>query len=209
MGQSRNPSNNHCSQNRVFRVEEHYLLLRPFALNRHQQWQAFDSSCFQNLCSQFNINIFFASPTHPQSNIQVEAINEIIKKTLKKKLGAAKGEWPDILPEALWAINNSYQRFTGEMPFSLAFGIAAIVPMEINAPTCKTTSEPEKNEAQLTLNHDHRVQAHLRNAAYKQRTSRVKSRSFKIGDWVVHKVSLATKNPAEGFSTLHGKASTK
>ncbi|CAL9004490.1 unnamed protein product [Prunus brigantina] len=61
----------------------------------------FDCSRFRHLCSRFNISIFFASPAHPQSNGQVEAINKIIKKTLKKKLGAAKGNWPEILPEAL------------------------------------------------------------------------------------------------------------
>ncbi|CAL8991543.1 unnamed protein product [Prunus brigantina] len=133
----------------------------------------FDCSRFRNLCSRFNISIFFASPAHPQSNGQVEAINKIIKKTLKKKLGAAKGNWPEILPEAIWAINTSYRRSTGETPFSLAFGTEAVVPVE------------------------------LRNATYKQRTaryydSRVKHRSFKVGDWVLRKESLATRTPTEG-----------
>ncbi|KAL6288531.1 hypothetical protein ACE6H2_006041 [Prunus campanulata] len=150
----------------------------------------------------------FVWKNHPQSNDQVEAINKIIKKTLKKKLGAAKGAWPDLLPEALWAINTSYRRSTGETPFSLAFGTEAIVPVEINAPTCRTASySPKQNETLLALNLDlvdeHRSQAQLRNAAYKQRTSqyydsRVKRRSFKVGDWVLRKVSLATKNPNEG-----------
>ena len=43
----------------------------------------------------------------------------------------------------------------------------------------------------------------MRNVAYKQRIakyydSRVKPRAFKMGDWVMRKVSLATKNPSEG-----------
>ncbi|CAL9024364.1 unnamed protein product [Prunus brigantina] len=136
----------------------------------------------------------------------VEAINKIIKKTLKKKLGAAF--WPEILPEALWAINTSYRRSTGETPFSLAFGTEAVVPVEVHAPTCRTaTYDPQQNEHQLALNLDlideHRSQAQLRNATYKQRTaryydSRVKHRSFKVGDWVLRKVSLATRNPTEG-----------
>ncbi|KAI5343606.1 hypothetical protein L3X38_011482 [Prunus dulcis] len=32
-----------------------------------------------------------------------------------------------LLPEALWAINTSYRRSTGETPFSLAFGTKAVV----------------------------------------------------------------------------------
>ncbi|XP_016648932.1 PREDICTED: uncharacterized protein LOC107880908 [Prunus mume] len=132
----------------------------------------FDCSGFQHLCSRFNIRIFFTSPTHPQSNRQVEAINKIIKKTLKKKLGVAKGNWPAILPEALWAINTSYRRSTGETPFSLAFGTEAIVPVEVHAPTCRIASyDPQQNEQQLALNLDlndeHRSQAQLWNATYK------------------------------------------
>ncbi|CAL2243016.1 unnamed protein product [Prunus armeniaca] len=43
----------------------------------------------------------------------------------------------------------------------------------------------------------------MRNVEYKQRIakyydSRVKPRAFKVGDWVMHKISLATKNPTEG-----------
>lgn len=68
-------------------------------------------------------------------NGQVEAINKIIKKTLKKKLGAAKGELPEILLEALWAINTSYRRSTGKTLFSLSFGTEAVVPVEINMPS--------------------------------------------------------------------------
>ncbi|XP_016647073.1 PREDICTED: uncharacterized protein LOC107880313 [Prunus mume] len=168
----------------------------------------FDCSRFWHLCSRFNISILFASPAHPQSNRQVEAINKIIKKTLKKKLGAAKGNWPAILPEALWAINTSYRRSTGETPFSLAFGTEAVVQVEVHAPTCRTASyDPQQNEHQLAHNLDlideHRWQAQLRNATYKQRTARyydlrVKHRSFKVGDWVLRKVSLATRNPTEG-----------
>ncbi|CAL2229904.1 unnamed protein product [Prunus armeniaca] len=113
-----------------------------------------------------------------------------------------------MLPEALWAINTSYRRSTGKTPFSLAFGTEAVVPVEVHATTCRTASyNPQHNEQRLTLNLDlideHRSQAQLRNATYKQRMaryydSRVKHRSFKVGDWVLRKVSLATKNPTEG-----------
>ncbi|CAL8114257.1 unnamed protein product [Prunus armeniaca] len=115
----------------------------------------FDCSRFRHLCSRFNISIFFASPAHPQSNGQVEAINKIIKKTLKKKLRAAKGNWPAILPETLWAINTSYRRSTGETLFPLAFGTEAIVPVEVHAPICRTASyDLQQNEQRLALNLD-------------------------------------------------------
>ncbi|KAM1026328.1 hypothetical protein ACFX2C_039352 [Malus domestica] len=64
-----------------------------------------------------------------------------------------------------------------------------------------------ENDKQLTFNLDlveeHRNQAHLRNVAYKQRISnyydsRVKHRSFKVGDWVLKKKLLCDRVPSEG-----------
>ncbi|CAL9000867.1 unnamed protein product, partial [Prunus brigantina] len=77
-----------------------------------------------------------------------------------------------VTDNALWAINTSYRRSTGETPFSLAFGTEAVVPVEVHAPTCRTASyDSQQNEHQLALNLDlideHRSQAQLRNATYK------------------------------------------
>ncbi|CAL2239171.1 unnamed protein product [Prunus armeniaca] len=168
----------------------------------------FDSEVFRQFCKRLKINLFFASPAHPQSNGQVEAMNKIVKKLLKRQLDKAKGAWPEKLPEALWAIRTSYRTATGETPFSMAFGSEAVVPVEIGEPSYRTeTFAPKANEEALALSLDlleeRRAQANLRNEAYKQRVSRyydsrVKSRSFRVGDWVMRKVSLATKNPTEG-----------
>ncbi|BFG32165.1 hypothetical protein CerSpe_184390 [Prunus speciosa] len=168
----------------------------------------FDSGLFRQFCTRLKINLFFASPAHPQSNGQVEAVNKIIKKLLKRQLNSAKGAWPEKLPEALWAIRTSYRTSMGETPFSLAFGSEAVVPVEIGESSYRTESfEPKANEAAVALSLDlieeHRTVANLRNEAYKQRVSRyydsrVRPRSFRIGDWVMREVSLATKNPTEG-----------
>ncbi|KAI5337268.1 hypothetical protein L3X38_016537 [Prunus dulcis] len=86
----------------------------------------FDSELFRQFCTRLKINLFFASPAHPQSNGQVEAINKIVKKLLKRQLDKAKGACPEKLPEALWAIRTSYRTSTGETPFSMAFGSEAV-----------------------------------------------------------------------------------
>ncbi|CAL2266448.1 unnamed protein product [Prunus armeniaca] len=44
----------------------------------------FDSEVFREFCTRLKINLFFASPAHPQSNGQVEAMNKIVKKLLKR-----------------------------------------------------------------------------------------------------------------------------
>ncbi|CAL2260015.1 unnamed protein product [Prunus armeniaca] len=168
----------------------------------------FDNAKFKQFCSNLKIKLCFASPAHPQSNGQVEAVNKIIKKTLKTKLDKAKGCWPELLPEVLWSYRTTFRTSTGETPFSLSFGTEAVAPVEIGQPTYRTsTYEVEANDEQLALNLDFidelRDQSNMRNVAYKQRIakyydSRVKARAFKLGDWVMRKVSLATKNPTEG-----------
>ncbi|KAM3003909.1 hypothetical protein FF2_034208 [Malus domestica] len=139
----------------------------------NERW--FDNNKFRMFCSKFNINLCFASPAHPQSNGQVEAINKIIKRTLKTSLDKAK---------------------------------EAVVPIKLEQATFRVQNYVQsENDKQLTLNLDlvkeHRNQAHLRNVAYKQRISnyydsRVKPRSFKVGDWVLKKRLLCDKVPSEG-----------
>ncbi|KAM1672306.1 hypothetical protein ACFXTN_037210 [Malus domestica] len=86
-------------------------------------------------CSKFNINLCFASPAHPQSNRQVEAINKIIKRTLKTSLDKVKGCWPEFVPQVLWSYRTSYRASTGETPFLLAFGTEAVVLVELDQAT--------------------------------------------------------------------------
>ncbi|KAM1677667.1 hypothetical protein ACFXTN_034462 [Malus domestica] len=91
----------------------------------------FDNNKFRMFYSKFNINLCFAFPAHPQSNGQVEAINKIIKRTLKTSLEKAKGCWPEFVPQVLWSYRTSYRTSIGETPFSLAFGTKAVVLVEL------------------------------------------------------------------------------
>ncbi|KAM1066757.1 hypothetical protein ACFX2B_021881 [Malus domestica] len=99
--------------------------------NRRQ----FDNNKFRMFCSKFNINLCFASPAHPQSNGQVEAINKIINQTLKTSLDKAKGCWPEFVPQVLWSYRTSNRTSTEETPFSLAFGTEAVVLVELEQAT--------------------------------------------------------------------------
>ncbi|KAM2681639.1 hypothetical protein EV2_013279 [Malus domestica] len=132
--------------------------------------------------------MFCLSPAHPQSNGQVEAINKIIKQTLKTSLDKAKSCWPEFVPEVLWSYRTSYRTSTGETPFLHAFDTKAVVLVELKQATFQVQNYVQsENDKQLIVNLDlveeHRNQAHLRNVTYKQRISnyydsRVKPRSF-------------------------------
>ncbi|XP_074377917.1 pyruvate kinase 1, cytosolic-like [Apium graveolens] len=59
----------------------------------------FDSKELQQLCEDLKIKKEFVAVYHPQSNGQTEAVNKIIKYTLKSKLEEYKGNWPKELPK--------------------------------------------------------------------------------------------------------------
>ena len=94
----------------------------------------------------------------------------------------------------------------GETPFRLAYGSEAVIPAEVHMPNHRVMMYQDKNnEEQLHLNLDLidevRMDVEQRTTKYKnlmarQHDAMVKLRRFNIGDFVLKRVSLATKNPA-------------
>ncbi|KAL5571300.1 hypothetical protein UlMin_020897 [Ulmus minor] len=112
----------------------------------------FENEKLQSICDRLGIIKVFSSPAHPKSNGQVEAVNKTIKQTLKKKLEKSKGAWVDELPLVLWAYRTSFRAATGETPFSLAYGVEAVIPIEISLPTFRVDNfDEENNDVLLAL----------------------------------------------------------
>ncbi|XP_074336042.1 uncharacterized protein LOC141673209 [Apium graveolens] len=93
----------------------------------------FDSKELRQLCEDLKIKKEFAAVYYPQSNGQTEAINKIIKHTLKTKLEEHKGNWPKELPKVLWSYNTTPRSTTGEYPFMLTYRYEAMVPVEVGS----------------------------------------------------------------------------
>ena len=97
---------------------------------------------------------------------------------------------------------------TGKTPFKLAYGSDAVIPAKVHMANYRVMMYQDKdNEEQLRLNLDLidevRVNAEHKTAKYKNLMARqydamVKPRRFDIGDLVLRKVSLSTKNPVHG-----------
>jgi len=76
--------------------------------------------------------------------------NSTILDSLCKSLGKAKGKWVEQLPGVLWAYQTTKRIRTGEIPFSLAYGIEAIIPVDVCMPTLRTEGvEWDQNTTQL------------------------------------------------------------
>ena len=156
----------------------------------------------------FGIQYHSSSLTHPQGNSQAEVTNRSLLKIIKTRLEGTKGVWPNELPGVLWAYRTTVRTSTGETPFKLADGREAVIPAEVHMANHKVTMYQDKdNKEQLCLNLDLidevRTDADERTTRYKNLMARqydamVKLRRFNIGDLILKRVSLVTKNPAYG-----------
>ena len=102
------------------------------------------------------------------------------------------------LPGVLWAYRTTPGRPIGNTPFALAYGMDAIIPIEIGLPTIWTEAGPQDDtNEELGRNLDWadkvRETASIRMADYQQRASahynrKARPRSFKSGTLVIRKV---------------------
>uniref|UniRef100_A0A2N9FQE6 Integrase catalytic domain-containing protein n=1 Tax=Fagus sylvatica TaxID=28930 RepID=A0A2N9FQE6_FAGSY len=167
---------------------------------------------FRKECQVFRLEgrhlVDLGSHEHPQANGQVEVTNRTLLKQIKTRLEGAKSMWVEELPSVLWAYRTTVRTPTKETPFKLTFGTEAVIPVEIGLTTLRTTFHKEgENEGQLRLNLDlldeTRERAARRIALYQGKMARyynakVKLRRFEVGDWVLRKVTQATKDPSQG-----------
>lgn len=72
---------------------------------------------------------------YPQANGQAEVSNKVILDGIKKRLEEAKGKWVEELPSVTWTHRTTKRRLTGETPFALAYGVEAVIPLEVGLPT--------------------------------------------------------------------------
>uniref|UniRef100_A0A2N9ERC7 RNA-directed DNA polymerase n=1 Tax=Fagus sylvatica TaxID=28930 RepID=A0A2N9ERC7_FAGSY len=168
----------------------------------------FDNPRFRQFSQELGIHNHYSSPGHPQANGKVEVTNRSLLKLIKTRLEGAKRLWPEELPSILWAYRTTVRIPTGETPFRMTFGSEAVVPVEIGLTTLRTSVyDDQQNAEQLRLNLDLidevRETAEARMKRYQEKmarhyNSKVKPRQLSIGDLVLRKVTLATRNPSEG-----------
>ena len=115
----------------------------------------FDNLKFKNFCAELRIKNYYSSPAYPQSNGQAKVTIRTLKAALKTKLENLKVKWVEYLPEVLWAYRTTRKSATRETPFTLAFGIEAVAPVEVGleSPRVEFTNI-EHNEESLRLNLD-------------------------------------------------------
>ena len=88
-------------------------------------------------------------------NGAVEATNKNIKKILVKMTETYK-DWHEFLPFALCAYCTFIRTFTSATPYSLVYGMEAIIPTEVEIPSLRILSQTELSKTKwvvLNMNH--------------------------------------------------------
>ncbi|PKA65572.1 hypothetical protein AXF42_Ash005906 [Apostasia shenzhenica] len=167
-----------------------------------------------DFCGKHQINLKYASVWHPHTNRQAETANKNILNILKKRLDGVKTLWPDERPGTLWAYNTTPSEVTQESPFSLSFGMDAIIPVELEHFSSRievtANSDPEdlqnwmndndnSRQVDLDLLEQKRQLAALKRLEHKRRVERyfnrkVNPRDFIQGDLVLKRRLLAGNN---------------
>ncbi|XP_070048531.1 uncharacterized protein [Nicotiana tomentosiformis] len=73
------------------------------------------------------------------ANGLVEAFNKMFGNHLKKLGAKNKKDWHEKIGEALWEYRTTFRLATQETPYSLVYGIEAVLPLEQQIPSLRIT----------------------------------------------------------------------
>ncbi|XP_017635984.1 uncharacterized protein LOC108478063 [Gossypium arboreum] len=106
-----------------------------------------NNSVIVEICRQFKIKHHNSSPYHPKMNGVIEAANKNIKKIVGKMTETYK-DCHEKLPFALYAYRISVMTSTRATPYSLVYGMEAVLPIEVEIPSLRVLLELKLDEAE-------------------------------------------------------------
>ncbi|XP_070036044.1 uncharacterized protein [Nicotiana tomentosiformis] len=188
-------------------MEKHCVPFRPPQRDQLRQRTPTGKKVIE-FFERWHIKKILSTPYHPAGNGQAESSNKSIQGIMKKKLENAKGLWPELLPEVLWAYRTIPMMSTGETPYLLVYGTDAVIPVEVGEPSLiySHKSGPRNDESRM---HDldeadeRRDMAYIRMVAQKQQAEhyynkKAKIKPLKVGDYVLKAKTQASRDPREG-----------
>ncbi|WKA00253.1 hypothetical protein VitviT2T_018632 [Vitis vinifera] len=92
------------------------------------------------LVQRYGIQHHRSSAYRSQTNGAVEVANKNIKRILRKMVETSR-DWSEKLPYALWAYRTSFRTSIGAIPYSLVYGMEAVLPVEIEMGSLRVASE--------------------------------------------------------------------
>ncbi|KAM1863223.1 hypothetical protein ACFX14_003597 [Malus domestica] len=150
------------------------------------------------LCEKYKFKQRKSSMYHAPANGLAEAFNKTLCNLLKKVIGRTKKDWHERIGEALWAYRTTYRTPTQATPYSLVYGVEAVLPLESQIPSLRMAIQEgltDEENAKLRLQElealdEKRLEAQQHLECYQARLSKafnkkVLPRSFQMGDLVL------------------------
>jgi len=167
--------------------------------------QNFNGKLIDELCTKWKIKHLNSSPYRPKMNGAVEAANKNLKKIIQKMVVTYK-DWHEMLPYALHVYRTTVRTSTNATPYSLIYGMEAVMPLEVEIPSLWILKDAELDEPewarlrfeQLNLIDERRLVVVCHHQLYQSRIAKaynkkVKPRVFKERDLVLKKKAYNKK----------------
>jgi hypothetical protein len=77
---------------------------------------------WRTLWKKLGTNLAFSSAYHPQTDGQIEVVNQSLGDLLRSLVTEHHSSWGNILPQAAFSYNDSVNRSTGKSPFQILYG---------------------------------------------------------------------------------------
>ncbi|CAL9024711.1 unnamed protein product, partial [Prunus brigantina] len=97
----------------------------------------FSNQLMDKLCEDFGFKQRNSSMYNAPANGLAEAFNKTLCNLLKKIVGRTKKDWHERINEALWAYRTTYRTPTQATPYSLVYGVEAVLPLESQIPSLR------------------------------------------------------------------------
>uniref|UniRef100_A0A7N2L0M9 RNA-directed DNA polymerase n=1 Tax=Quercus lobata TaxID=97700 RepID=A0A7N2L0M9_QUELO len=89
------------------------------------------------LCEKFEFKQYNSSMYNAPANGLAEAFNKTLGSLLKKVVSKTKRDWHERIGEALWAYRTTFRTPTQATPYSLVYGVEAVLPLERQIPSLR------------------------------------------------------------------------
>jgi hypothetical protein len=150
----------------------------------------FTSRFWENLHEAMDTKLNFSLVYNPQTDDQIERVNQILEDMLSACASKDKKSWDKCLPYAEFSYDNNYQESLKMSPFEVLYGRKCWTPLFWNEPGENQVFGPEilrDVERQVQVVRENLQLAQSRQKSYADHRRR--NLSFKISDFVYLKVS--------------------
>ena len=138
-----------------------------------------NNDMMMEVCIRFKIKHHNSVPYRPKMNGAIETANKNVKKIIAKATKTYKN-LHEKLPFALHAYRTRVRTSTGATPYSLVYGMEAVLPIEVEIPSLRVLREVELEKAewvqvryeQLNLVEKKRMKAICHGQLYQKRMMR-------------------------------------